>query len=270
MATFDSIGNQPKLPKIDTDQYLLRLKCIRERVPNLRYLKTLHKAHLLNIPFENLDIHMKNQIILDIQKIYDKIILKRRGGFCYELNGLFYHLLSQLGFICHLVSARSYDDHGELGLPFDHAAILVYFDNQVYLVDVGFGDLFLEPKLLESGTVQMDYNRYFKFDKTIDDEYIINESKDSFDYTPKYLFTADVRQYIEFIDMCQYHQTNEKSHFTKKLIITRAIPQGRITLTNTKLITSLAGKKEEQKILNFDEFRVKLYQHFGIRYARKH
>ncbi|SMD35261.1 N-hydroxyarylamine O-acetyltransferase [Reichenbachiella faecimaris] len=267
MAPFDALGNQSKLPKIDVHKYLKRIKCQRERVPNLRYLKTLHKAHQINIPFENLDIHMGNQIILDIKKIYNKIVLSRRGGFCYELNGLFYHLLSQLGFTCHLISAQIFNE-GELGLPFEHAAILVYFEDQVYLVDVGFGDLFLEPKLLKPGAIQMDYTKYFRIDKNIDDEYIVYTSDNSFDYQPKYLFTTKERQYIEFIDMCQYHQTNEKSHFTKKKMITRATSNGRITLTDSKLITSVGGKKEEQNILNFDEFRVKLYEYFGVQFVR--
>lgn len=266
MTPFDTLGNLSKLPQIDIDKYLLRLKCNRERVPNLKYLKTLHKAHLLHIPFENLDIHMGNQIILDIKKIYDKVVLRKRGGFCYELNGLFYHLLSHLDFSCHLISARVYNQ-GVLGLPFDHAAILVYFEDQVYLADVGFGELFLEPKLLKPGAVQMDYTKYFKIDKTIDDEYIVSMSHNSFDYEAKYLFTTVERQYIEFIDMCEYHQTNEKSHFTKKKMITRASPKGRITLTDSKLTTILGGKKKEQNILNFDEFQVKLIQHFGIRYV---
>jgi len=198
----------------------------------------------------------------------EKIVARRRGGFCYELNGLFYHLLSHLGVECHLISGRVYGPSGEPGPEFDHAAVLVYLDDQVYLADVGFGDSFLEPKLMQSGRVQMDYNRYFRIDKTIDGEYVLNASDNSFDYTPKYIFTKKERQYIEFIDMCTYHQTNAKSPFTQRKMITRVTPQGRITLTDTKFIITQSGKKEEQTILNHDEFKVKLLQHFGIRYVR--
>lgn len=267
MAEFGPKGNQLKLPKINVDKYLLRLKCNRERTPSLNYLKALHKAHLFQIPFENLDIHMGNEITLDAHKIYNKAVLQNRGGFCYELNGLFFHLLSQLGFSCHLISVRTYADR-EPGPEFDHIAILVYLGDQTYLADVGFGDLFLEPKLVQPGKVQMDYNRYFRLDKTIDGEYVVHASDNSFDYGPKYLFTKKERQYIEFIDMCRYHQVSEKSPFTKKKIITRATSRGRITLTDSKLITTISGRKEEQIILNHDEFRVKLYQHFGVRFIR--
>lgn len=267
MAEFDFFTNQFKLPKIDVDGYLLRLKCKRERIPTLKFLKSLHKAHLFQIPFENLDIHMGNEIILDIQKIYNKIILQKRGGFCYELNGLFFHLLSQLGYHCHLISARTYEN-GMLGPEFDHAAILIYLDDQVYLADVGFGDLFLEPKLIQPGKIQMDYNKYFRVDKNIDGAYTVHMSTDSFEYEPKYVFTKKERQYIEFIDMCRYHQVDEKSHFTKNKMITRATAKGRITLTDSKLVATVSGKKQEAVIHNHDEFRVKLYQHFGIRYIK--
>ncbi|UXX80234.1 arylamine N-acetyltransferase [Reichenbachiella carrageenanivorans] len=268
MAISNPIQNTPKLPSFDVDHYLLRINCPKEHTPSFKYLKQLHKAHLLHIPFENLDIHMHNEIILDIHKMYRKIILRNRGGFCYELNGLFYHLLKQLGFECHLISAKVYKGN-DLGPAFDHAAILVYFADQVYLADVGFGHSFLEPKQLTPGLVQMDYNSYYKIDRTIDDEYILLGSDNSFDYEAKYLFTKETRQFVEFIDMCQYHQTNKNSHFTKKKLITQATPQGRVTLTDDKLITIIAGKKEERPILNQDEFLVKLDQHFGIKLVRK-
>lgn len=262
-----SSGISEKLPQIEVEKYLMRLACPYEKTPTLRYLKTLHKSHILHIPFENLDIHLGNEIILDIRKIYDKVMTRHRGGFCYELNGLFFHLLSQLGYRCHLISARGYD-HDTLGPEFDHMAILVYLEHQVYLVDVGFGDLFLEPKLVQPGKVQMDYNQYFRIDKTIEGDYTLNLSSDSFEYKPKYLFSKEERQYIEFIDMCRYHQTNEKSLFRKKKMITKATPEGRITLTDSMLTIRRLGGKEEQKILNQDEFKVKLYQHFGIRLVK--
>ena len=267
MVSFNPLESQSRLPPIDVDKYLWRLRCKRERTPSLKYLKFLHKAHLMHIPFENLDIHLGNQIILDINKIFEKVINRNRGGFCYELNGLFYHLLSHLGFYCHLISARTYED-GEPGHEFDHAAILVYLDDKIYVADVGFGELFLEPKLIDPSKVQMDYTKYVKIDKTVDGEYVLSMSDNSIEFEPKYIFTKTERQYIEFIDMCHYHQTNEKSPFTKKKLITKATPEGRITLTDSKFVQTIAGKKEEQVILNHDEFRVKLFQHFGIRFTR--
>jgi len=244
--------------------YLARIKTAKQETLNLSYLNKLHRNHMLNIPFENLDIAMKNQIRLDINSLYEKVIIKRRGGFCYELNGLFYQLITSLGFEAQLIAARVYNDIGELGPEFDHMAILVKLDNKDILLDVGFGSSFLNPKMIQPGLIQIDYNHYYKIDKTIDGAYILSKSSDSISYQQKFLFTKDPKQFIEFVDMCNYHQTNPKSHFTSRKIITQAKPNGRITLTHEKLSITDMGKREEQEIINHDDFCVKLHQHFNI------
>ena len=92
---------------MDTERYLRRIG-IKETtfLVNAESLKFLQKQHLLHIPFENLDIHWKRPILLDTGKFYEKIIEEKRGGFCYELNGLFYELLTEIGFQCKIISAR--------------------------------------------------------------------------------------------------------------------------------------------------------------------
>jgi N-hydroxyarylamine O-acetyltransferase len=269
MGEFDLFETNIPEPRLDVDMYLRRIQCHRERTPSIKYLKQLHRSHLLNIPFENLDIYMGNEIILDINKIYSKLILNNRGGFCYELNGLFYQLLLQLGFECHLISARVLQKNDDYSPEFDHAAILVHLNEKVYLVDVGFGDSFNDPKLLQTGLVQMDYNKYFRIDKNIDDEYILNLSTDSFEYKPVYKFTMKKRQFIEFMERCKFHQVSEQSHFTRGKLITQALKGGRITLSSTKWTLRIAGKLDEHPLLNEDEFNAKLFQHFGIKYSKK-
>lgn len=219
---------------------------------------------MLNVPFENLDIAMKNQIRLDVNSIFQKVVIKRRGGFCYELNGLFYQLLISLGFDAHLIAARVYGNNNELGPEFDHMAILVRLDDKDILVDVGFGDSFLNPKMIQPGLAQIDYNQYYKIDKTVDGEYILFRSDDALCYKENYIFSKEQRQFVEFVDMCNYHQTNSKSKFTKKRVITQPRHDGRVTLTNQKLSITKLGIKEEQEIINHDDFCVKLQQHFGV------
>ncbi|MGL1885298.1 MAG: arylamine N-acetyltransferase [Reichenbachiella sp.] len=244
--------------------YLARIKTPFQKEPTLSYLNKLHRNHLLNIPFENLDIWMNNQIILDVNKLFDKVIIRRRGGFCYELNGLFSELLQSLGYEVKLVSGKVYDSNQVLGPEFDHAAIIVKIDGKDILVDVGFGDSFSSPKMIQPQLLQMDYNRYFKIEKNIDGEYLLLKSDDSFTFEKQYLFTKEAHQFIEFIDMCHYHQSNPKSPFKRKKLITQAKPDGRVTLTQSKLIRTTLGKKEEEAIINHDDFCVKLHQHFGI------
>ena len=96
---------------LDAHAYLERIRCSSEVYraslePSLPLLRTLHAAHMLSVPFENLAIHLGEPIALGEEALYDKIVRRRRGGFCYELNGLFVWLLRQLGFSVTLLSAR--------------------------------------------------------------------------------------------------------------------------------------------------------------------
>ncbi|MEL6986932.1 MAG: arylamine N-acetyltransferase, partial [Bacteroidota bacterium] len=121
-------------------EYLNRINYEGEIKLNIEVLKELQKCHLLNVPFENLDIHYNRTIQLDIGKFYNKIVIDRRGGFCYELNTLFQNLLHQIGFK-KIISARVYDHKkGSFGEEYDHLAIVVDLNQRAYLVDVGFGE----------------------------------------------------------------------------------------------------------------------------------
>ncbi len=247
-------------------EYLERINCPLDVNPSLRYLKKLHLQHLLHVPFENMDNFLGNEIILDIDRIYKKIVQKRRGGFCYELNGLFYTLLKKLGFEVDMVSARVYDTDGVLRQEFDHMALIVHLDERQYLVDVGFGDYFRQPKNLTIGEVQMDNNKYYRLDKNIDDVYTISSSTDTINYRQDYSFTLVKRSLVEFIDMCYYHHRNKESHLVRRRYITQATREGQKTLTWKKLTISHLGETTETAIQNGDDFKVKLFEHFQIRY----
>ena len=136
--------NKSKLKQIDVASYLQRLK-LAAQPADLSFLKKLHKAHLLHVPFENLDIHYGRKITLDADHIFNKIVLELRGGICYELNILFFHLLTQLGYSCHLLSAQVFKNN-TWSPDFDHAMILVTIGDEQWLVDAGFGQHFVEPK----------------------------------------------------------------------------------------------------------------------------
>lgn len=256
--------NKPKVSKIDVDAYLERINETRKE-PSLKYLRNLHRSHLLHIPFENLDIHYRNKIILDYSRIFDKVITQKRGGFCYELNGLYYHLLSNLGFDSYLISARvKSQETGDFGKDFDHMLIVVRLDQKEWLVDVGFGDGIMYPKELKTGVVQMDYTNYWKIHKDVDGELYLQSSDDSNHFETKMKFTLDEKQIIQFMEMCEFHQSSPQSPFTQKKLITRLTPEGRVTLTDRSLKIRSLGNTEETPLMNEDEFLSKLEQFFGI------
>lgn len=264
MSRLNFFGNSTKAVPIDVNSYLKRIR-VKKEACSLPYLKKLHRAHLIHVPFENLDIHYRNKIVLDYQSIFYKIVNMRRGGFCYELNGLFYHLLYHLGFDCHLISARTkQQDVSGYSRDFDHMAVIVLLENEKWLVDVGFGEGFIYPKKIETSVVQMDYTDYWRVVTDPDEQLILQQSHDYTVFNSKYLFTLQEKQPIQFMEMCEYHQTSSASHFTQQKLITRLTEQGRVTLTERKLKVSSLGDTSEIEISNEDEFLSKLQQHFGI------
>ena len=135
---------------MDLEAYLRRIEYDGPREPSAFTLRGLHRQHLFTVPFENLDIPLKIPIRLDPGLLYDKIVVRRRGGFCYELNGLFCELLTAMGFQVCMLSARVRRDHGGFGPEFDHMLLRVQLD-EPWLVDVGFGDSFVDPIIFRAG-----------------------------------------------------------------------------------------------------------------------
>ncbi len=264
MKKLNFFQNRPKALRIDVDSYLARIGQ-PQKSPSIGYLKALQKAHLQSIPFENLDIHYGSKIILDYKKIFNKVVEGGRGGFCYELNGLFYHLLYHLGFDCHVISAQVKNEKtDQFGKPFDHMVIVVDLDEQLWLVDVGFGDGPISPLKLNVGEVQMDYTRYWRIDTDPDENLILKVSNDTSFYKTKYLFTTEEKQLIQFLEMCEYHQSSPDSPFTQKKLITQLTSNGRVTLTDRHLKILELGEVMEKDILHEDEFLSKLEHHFSI------
>ena len=127
---------------MNIDAYLKRINYDGSTDPTLETLRGLHRAHLLTVPFENLDIHAGRRIDVDRERIYAKIVgEEKRGGFCYELNGLFSWLLEALGYDVTLLSARVRHMDGTYGAEFDHLTVRIDLD-EAWLADVGFGEGF--------------------------------------------------------------------------------------------------------------------------------
>src|SRR5690349_16321536 len=114
--------------------YLDRIGARPPAVPDAAALRELHRRHLEAVPFENLSIFLGEPVLLDEDALVDKIVRRRRGGICYELNGAFAALLTALGYDVRLLAASVFGDDGTLSPPFDHLALLVELDER-YLVD---------------------------------------------------------------------------------------------------------------------------------------
>jgi N-hydroxyarylamine O-acetyltransferase len=243
--------------------YLNRIGYTGEREVSLAVLRSLHAQHLFSVPFENLDIHYGKQIALEVSSIYKKVVEKKRGGFCYELNLLFHGLLKELGFESRIIAARIFDSQGVLGPAFDHMCLLVELE-QLWLVDVGFGDLFLHPIALQEDIIQTDGRNYFKVERMVLDGYVLLMSSEKTAFCRKYIFDTQAQVVSDFTFLCQDKQTNPNSYFVRNKVCTRPTRTGRITLFNQKLIHKEGEQKQESFLEDEEQFTAVLRKQFDL------
>lgn len=248
---------------MDTGKYLERIGYKGDMNPGLSLLQKLQESHLLNIPFENLDIHNGVAITLDIANIYDKIVRHQRGGFCYELNGLFYELLIHTGFKARRISARVFDKIKGYGPEYDHLAVIVETGGKEYLTDVGFGEFAFSPLRLDTGIIQYDARGDFILDAYEKDYLRVSRMENNIP-VPQYIFRSIPREFSEFQQMCDYHQTSPLSHFTRNMMITKPTREGRITITNDKIKIKADGIIQESTLQNEQAFKSAVFRYFQI------
>src|SRR5215471_9665992 len=203
---------------MDVSAYLERLNYDGPTDPCVDVLQALQLAHLLSVPFENLSVHAHEPIVLDDESLFAKIVGRRRGGFCYELNGLFAALLRALGFKVAMLSAEVPNAQGQYSEPFDHMTLLVTLQ-QRWLVDVGFGDSFLAPLRIDQTSEQTQPHGSFRI--TADGSYLVLSRCVAGAWKTEYRFTLQAYDYKDFASMCVYHQTSLHSQFTQKRICSR-------------------------------------------------
>ncbi len=247
---------------VDVPAYLTRISYSGPTAPTAANLRALHRAHLFAVPFENLDISIGRTILAREDNILNKIISLRRGGFCYELNGAFAALLRALGFQVTLLSARVARANGGEGPEFDHLTLRVDLEHP-WLVDVGFGDCFLEPLRLETDSEQSDPTGTFRLVLEADRWHLQKKESEGI-WTPQYSFALHPRRLEDFAGMCEYHQTSPASSFTQKRICSVALPGGRVTLSDMKLIVTREGRREERTLNCEEEWSSVLRDQFVI------
>ncbi|MFB6210496.1 MAG: arylamine N-acetyltransferase [Halobacteriales archaeon] len=263
---------------MDTAAYLHRigLDSVPENTPSYRSLAILQRQHLRTVPFENLDIIHGPEIVLDHDRLFEKIVTNNRGGFCYELNGLFERLLAALGFETTRVGCRVCNDAGELSPDTDHLSIIVELDRP-YLVDVGFGDFARQP-LPFTGEPQTDVSGTYCIQpdcsgtETFGAYRITDEADPSTGTTDdpagacelQLAFSWEGRPFSAFTERCVYHQTSPESHFTDGPIATIATADGRRSVSDETVTITTENGVEKRPLESHDE-RVRLLDEwFGL------
>lgn len=235
--------------------------------PTAGTLAALQLAHLRAVPFENLDIHWKRPIVLDVERLFAKIVEAKRGGFCYECNGLFAWLLQRLGFGVTLLSARVTREGGGFGPPFDHLALRVDPPGSAtpWLADVGFGDGFEVPLCLDApGGVQVRGAECYRIAPHPDGLVMERQRPGDASLLPQYLFDLVPRALADFAEMCVFHQSSPASPFTRRRVCSIFTADGRVTLAEGRVIRTRGTTREEEPLPDDAAWMAALRDVFGI------
>jgi N-hydroxyarylamine O-acetyltransferase len=237
-------------------RYLERLGLPKPPRPSWETLRDLVARHLQTIPFENLDVMAGLKPDLTTAGVLHKVIIRRRGGFCYELNEAFAALLAHAGFTVNRIEARVWSPvRQEFGPPFDHLALVVKLPEGEFLTDVGFGDNNRTPLRLPEDSVA-DVSGHYSLEQISTDVWLLARPE-----RPLYELTLTPQPLEAFVPMYRFHQTSPESIFGKGLICTRATVNGRITISGERLSIIEGGNRRESVGENRDHW---LEQYFGI------
>ena len=261
---------------VDIAAYCARIGVGGPLPPTSSTLRRLHHAHMLAVPFENLDIHWGRPIVLEEARLFEKLVTRGRGGFCYEQNGLFAVMLRKLGFSVDLLEARVGAKPWEDGLPWDHMTLQVTLEER-WLADVGFGDGFREPLLLDEAGPQARTEGTWRVEHD-GCEGLHASRTTAGDWKPEYRFRLRPCQLADFAPGCEHHQDSPDSHFTQQRVCSLATETGRVTLSDRSLIetegfpsrataaSTDSGKvrRRERDLADEAEFLKVLRERFGI------
>ncbi|WP_405644156.1 arylamine N-acetyltransferase [Streptomyces sp. NBC_00019] len=262
------------------DAYLRRLGAEHPAWPTVDVLRELQLRHLQTVPFENLSIHLGEEIVLEEKRLLDKVVGARRGGFCYELNGSFGALLAALGFEVTLLAARVYGEEGRLGIPYDHLALRVRtVDGGDWLADVGFGAHSHHPLAMGARGEQIDPAGTFRVVEAGADAagvrggHVVAEAADLdvvMGGKPQYRLEVRPRVLGDFVAGAWWHSTSPASHFTRSPVCSRVTEDGgRITLSGRSFTVTGADGTREVRELGTDEEVLGVYrERFGVELDR--
>ncbi|WP_116998504.1 arylamine N-acetyltransferase family protein [Desertimonas flava] len=242
------------------DEYLARIGASRDTP-----LADLQRLHLHHVPFENLDIHLGKAITIDPDALFDKVVHRRRGGFCYELNGLFADLLDALGADVQRLGSRVWGG-GRFGPPLDHMQLVATWPDadEPHLVDVGFGRFATEPLRWTDRVDQTDPTGVYRLADTGDGLVDV-----SWNGAPVCRTDPRPLELADFAAMCWFQQTSPDSHFTQGPTCSRLDAGGRVTLAGHLLIrTSAEGTRTETTLGSDEEVLTAYRDHFGIELDR--
>jgi N-hydroxyarylamine O-acetyltransferase len=254
------MGPSMKRQLVDAAAYLARIHYEGSFEPSLATLRALHAAHLRTVPFEDIDVYLKRPVDLSTPALFEKIVRRNRGGFCYELNGLFAELLRELGFPVTLLNAQVSRKEAGFGPAFDHLALLVELERP-WLADVGYPRSPLTPLALDTDQPQESDGVSYRLSREQDSRCLFQRTAEG--WVPEYRFDLQPRRIEDFVETCRFHESSPESPFYGWLGCTIVTHDGRVTLSDDKLVVRSNGIRTETAVVN-SEISSILASRFGI------
>jgi N-hydroxyarylamine O-acetyltransferase len=252
---------------VDLDRYFSRLGYAGPRAATLEVLRELHRLHPLAIPFENLDPLNRRAVSLDLAAIAAKLLERRRGGYCFEHNTLFAHVLMQLGFqVTPLMARVLWGQAADAITARTHMLMRVEIDGTPWLADVGFGSTTLSgPLRLEAGMPQRTPLETFRLADASHGALDL-EMQSGDGWVKAYRFDQQRAEWIDYEVANWYTSTWPQSNFVNHLIVCRVLPQGRLALRNHHLFERGADGQliGEQVFASAAELATCLVERFGL------
>jgi N-hydroxyarylamine O-acetyltransferase len=248
---------------VDIEAYFKRIDFRGRGAADLATLQALHRLHPIAIPFENLSTLLREPVPLDIAALQEKLIERRRGGYCFEHNTLFGEALRTLGFeVVGLAARVVWNTRHPVGAR-THMVLRVRTGGEDYISDVGFGGLTLTgPLRLELDTEQETPHERFRLRRVGDELELAARVLGT--WRALYRFDLQAQLPIDFEALNHFVATHPSSHFLTTLMAARRAVEGRYALTNNELIVYRGSAKEERKLRSAAELARALTEELQI------
>jgi N-hydroxyarylamine O-acetyltransferase len=245
--------------------YFERIGYTGTNSPTLENLRKLQTAHLMAVPFENLNLHIPREIILDEKLLFAKIVNEKRGGYCFEQNGLFSAILREMGYDVQRIESVMYNHETQrFSVTMCHMGLMVTIEGKRHLVDVASN--FLEPLDIDNREIQTQKTGRFQIQYDGEKYSLHSQLNGAEKLLLTYIFFTVPHDLEDYEPANDYMQHSQHSSFTQKRVCTQLKANGRYTLSDRLFVyTDWNGVREERLIESEEQFHALLAEHFGIR-----
>jgi N-hydroxyarylamine O-acetyltransferase len=251
-----------QVERLDLAAYLERVAFGGAPRADAETLRALHRAHVTSIPFENLDIVLGRRISLELDDVQNKLVRRRRGGYCFEHALLFAAALERIGFSVTRLIARVIPDPPTPG-PRTHMLSRVAIGGRQWLADVGFGAGVLEPLPLEADTAVDQEGWHYRLQRDGDAGWVLS-AREGTRWSALHAFTLEPQRPIDYVVANHFTETHPRSPFVGRPIAFNHEVEFRRRLRGLELTIERPDAAGEQRLLSTHEREEALHELFGI------